>query len=133
MKYKNTAADAKKYNRKKDTKSKTVDCSDCGDTIPMNGKNCVAFGVYACQTCRKGEKMINDDKPQNAEKATPEERAAVLENSRLSSLLPVTDCKHPRSKLQTFFSTSQDLAGQIRMSPQGLVIAVPIKNQSKIF
>ena len=57
MKYKDNLTDAKTYNRTKNPQSKTVACSDCGDTIPMNGETCVAFGVYACQTCRKGEKM----------------------------------------------------------------------------
>ena len=45
----------------------------------MNGETCVSFGVYVCQTCQKREKMIKDDKPQDAEPATPEERAAILE------------------------------------------------------
>lgn len=58
VKYKNTLADAKRYNRTKDIKSKTVDCSDCGEPIPMNGETCVEFGVYACQTCKRGEKLI---------------------------------------------------------------------------
>lgn len=53
MKYRDTIADAKKYNRTKDTKEKTVDCSGCGETIPMNGENCVDFGVYACTACRR--------------------------------------------------------------------------------
>ena len=62
MKYRDTVADAKKYNRTKDTKAKTVACSGCGETIPMNGETCVDFGVYACQTCRKGEKMKEKEK-----------------------------------------------------------------------
>ena len=88
MKYKDTLTDAKRYHQTKDLKNKTVACSDCGDTIPMNGETCVAFGVYACKTCRKGDKMIKDDKPQNAEPATPEERASILE--KLAGHLPPT-------------------------------------------
>ena len=79
MKYKDTLADAKNYNRKKDTGKMTVDCSGCGKPIPMNGETCIEFGVYACQICRKGKMMIKDDKPKDAEPATPEERAAILE------------------------------------------------------
>lgn len=86
MKYKNTLANARNYNQTKDTGKMTVDCSGCGEPIPMNGETCIEFGVYACQTCRKGEKMIKDDKPQNAEPATPEERAAILE--KLAAYLP---------------------------------------------
>lgn len=61
MKYRDTVADAKKYNRTKDTKAKTVACSGCGETIPMNGENCVAFGVYTCMACRKNrpERLSN--------------------------------------------------------------------------
>lgn len=58
MKYKNTLADAKKYNRTKDIQNKTVDCSDCGAKIKLNGENCVSFGVYSCQLCRTKEKGV---------------------------------------------------------------------------
>lgn len=57
VKYKDTLADARKYNQAKDPKRATADCSGCGDTIPMTGENCVEFGVYACKVCRKGENM----------------------------------------------------------------------------
>lgn len=88
VEYKDTLTDARRYNQTKNTESKTVACSDCGDTIPMNGETCIAFGVYACQICRKGEKMIKNDKPQNAEPATVEEREAILE--KLAAHLPPT-------------------------------------------
>lgn len=171
MKYKNTPEDARKYNQTKDPTNKTADCSGCGEKVPMSGEACVAFGVYACQACRrkekkgavmiiennrqamramtiafklankslgksrprrlqclatakkliaaadaftdeqartalekereevgqkvqtrrrnlKGEKMIKDDKPQDAEPATPEEREAILE--KLAAHLPPT-------------------------------------------
>lgn len=86
MKYKDTLKDARKYNQTKDPKSKTADCSGCGEKVPMNGETCVSFGVYACQTCQRGEKMIKDDKPQNAEPATPEEREEILK--KLAAHLP---------------------------------------------
>ena len=88
MRYKDTLADARKYNRTKKPDTQTVACFGCGETIPMKGETCVAFGVYACQTCRKGEQMIKDDKPQDAEPATPEERAAILE--KIAGHLPPT-------------------------------------------
>ena len=60
MKYKNTLPDARKYNQAKDPKSKTADCSGCGDKVPMSGENCVEFGVYACKICREGEPMEDE-------------------------------------------------------------------------
>ncbi len=50
--YLNNTADARKYNEKKNTKTGTCACSNCGKTIKMNGPNCIVFGVYACLKCR---------------------------------------------------------------------------------
>lgn len=74
MKYKNTAEDTRRYNRTKNTKEKTVDCSGCGNTVPMKGENCVSFGIYACEVCRqKGDKMEDEKEKITIELDAPAE------------------------------------------------------------
>jgi len=73
MKYKDTLADAQKYNQAKDPKSKTADCSGCGDKVPMTGANCISFGVYACKVCREGESMEDEKEKITIELDAPAE------------------------------------------------------------
>ncbi len=48
-----TEQSSQDYNRAKDTKTKTCDCADCGKQISMILDNCIGFGLYVCESCKK--------------------------------------------------------------------------------
>ncbi len=48
-----TTQNGQTYNLTKDIKSKTCDCADCRKQISMEPDNCIGFGLYVCESCRK--------------------------------------------------------------------------------
>ena len=48
--------EAAEYNQAKNIKAKECDCADCRKRISMNPDNCVGFGLYVCESCKKKRK-----------------------------------------------------------------------------